>query len=85
MTVQGMQEIVTALQSGGGAQLRLLKLASTGPDFVEVNEMARLWKQKLRADGHCPNLLPGEEEAAGGNGGGVGGVAPVPAAAAGPV
>ena len=63
-----MQEIVAALQSGGGQQLRLLKLASTGPDFVELEEMIRLWKQKLKADGHCPNLLPGEQEATGGGG-----------------
>ncbi len=73
LTYEALQDIVAALQAGGGAQLRMLKLGSTGAEFVEVNEMARLWKQKLKVDGNCPHLAPGDEEDAAG--------APVPAPA----
>lgn len=52
-----MQEIVTALQGHQVApKLEYLNLSSTGVEFEEVNEMARLWKKKLREDKHCPLL-----------------------------
>lgn len=51
-----MQDIITALQTGCAPRLEYLNLSSTGSEFEEVNEMARLWKKKLREDGHCPHL-----------------------------
>ncbi len=62
LTYEGMQLIITALQHKAAPQLRMLHLASTGEDFEEVTEMARLWITKLREDGHCPLLRDGAEE-----------------------